>query len=155
METPTQKTKSAIRYWLPPVLWMAAMFGFSTDAFSADNTGSRLAWLLHLLFPAITDSQYATVHFLIRKAAHFTEYGFLALLWFRALRADALSKWQWRWAAQSFAIIAIWALLDEWHQTFTANRTGSIYDSLLDMSGGFTVLMLLWLLRRASGQIEP
>ncbi len=124
------------------------MFGFSTDAFSADNTGSRLAWLLRLLFPAIPESQYQTVHFLIRKAAHFTEYGFLALLWFRAWRADAPLKWHWRWAAQAFAIVAAWALLDEWHQTFTANRTGSIYDSLLDMSGGLTALLALWLVQR-------
>lgn len=153
METPTHKTESAIRhppsaiwYWLPPLLWMAAMFGFSTDAFSADNTGSKLYWLLHLLYPAITNEQYETIHFLTRKAGHFTEYAVLALLWYRAFWAGSARKWQWRWAAQTFAIIAVWALLDEWHQTFTANRTGSIYDSLLDMSGGLTALLALWLL---------
>ena len=128
------------------LLWMAVMFGFSTDAFSAENTGSRLAWLLHLLFPAITDGQYQTIHFLIRKTAHFTEYALLTLLWFRALRASSPIRWHWRWAGQAFAISAVWALLDEWHQTFTAHRTGSIYDSLLDMSGGLTALLALWLL---------
>lgn len=148
MGSPVHKPESAIRYWLPPLIWMAAMFGFSTDAFSADNTGSRLAWLLHLIFPTITDSQYQTVHFVVRKTAHFTEYGFLALLWFRAFWAGSTHKWQWRWACQAFVIIAVWALLDEWHQTFTQNRTGSIYDSLLDMSGGLTALLALWLWRR-------
>lgn len=147
-ESAIRTPPSALRYWLPPLIWMAAMFGFSTDAFSADNTGSRLAWILHLLFPAITDSQYETIHFFIRKGAHFIEYGFLTLLWFRALRAGASRNWQWRWAGQAFVIIAVWALLDEWHQTFTADRTGSIYDSLLDMSGGLTALLALWLLRR-------
>ena len=147
-ESTIRHPPSVIRYWLPPILWMTAMFGFSTDAFSADNTGSRLAWLLHLLFPAITDSQYETVHFLIRKAAHFTEYGFLALLWYRALWAGSVIKWRWHWAGQAFAIIAVWALLDEWHQTFTANRTGTLYDSLLDMSGGLTALLGLWVFQR-------
>jgi VanZ family protein len=155
METRADKAASSILnpqsilwYWLPPLLWMAAMFGFSTDAFSADNTGSRLYGLLHLLFPAITDSQYETIHFLIRKAGHFTEYALLAALWFRAFWAGSQRTWHWRWAAQAFAIIAVWALLDEWHQTFTAHRTGSIYDSLLDMSGGLTALLGLWLLQR-------
>jgi VanZ family protein len=35
-------------------------------------------------------------------------------------------------------------LLDEFHQTFTQTRGGSIYDSLLDFSGGLTALLVLW-----------
>jgi VanZ family protein len=136
---------SAIPYWLPPLAWMAAMFGFSTDAFSADNTGSRLLWLLRLVYPALTESQYEWVHFFARKGAHVMEYALLALLWWRAWRGEAPERWRWSWAWRSFAIIAVWALLDEWHQSFTANRTGSIYDSLLDMAGGLTALLLLWL----------
>ncbi len=155
MELHTDKTESAIRnpqpaivYWLPPLLWMAAMFGFSTDTFAADNTGSRLVWLLHLLFPAISDSQAEQVHFLMRKAAHFIEYALLALLWFRAFRAGSPIKWHWRWAWQAFAFSAVWALLDEWHQSFTASRTGSLYDSLLDMSGGLSALLAVWWRRK-------
>jgi VanZ family protein len=127
---------------------MAAMFGFSTDVFSAENTGSRLFWLLHLLAPAITDEQYETIHFLVRKTAHFTEYAFLTLLWWRAWRAEAPQKWEWRWAWRSFVIIALWSLLDEWHQTFIPSRTGTIYDSFLDMSGGLTALLAIWLWQR-------
>jgi VanZ family protein len=152
MNPPSSPSPAAIRnpqtalyYWLPPILWMAMMFGFSTEAFSADNTGSRLLWLLQHLYPAITVSQYETIHFLIRKMAHFIGYAFLTLLWWRAWRAASPQKWQGEWAWRSFAIIAVWALLDEWHQTFTANRTGSIYDSLLDMSGGAAALAVLWL----------
>lgn len=125
------------------------MFSFSTDAFSADNTGSRLQWLLQLIYPALSTTQYEWIHFLIRKAAHVTEYGLLALLWLRAFRHTAnkqqpSNQWQWRIALQVFAIIALWALLDEWHQSFTANRTASFYDSLLDMSGGLMALLAAW-----------
>lgn len=136
--------QSVFKYWLPPLLWMAAMFGFSTDAFSADNTGSRLHWLLQLLYPAITNAQYEMIHFLVRKTAHFTEYAFLTWLWWRAWRADSPQRWRAAWAWRSFLIIASWALLDEWHQTFSPNRTGSIYDSLLDMSGGLAMLLAVW-----------
>lgn len=156
MEPDTYNANSAPRishsaflfYWLPPLLWMAAMFGFSTDTFSADNTGSRLEWLLDFLFKGLTESQFETLHFLIRKSAHFTEYALLALLWWRAWHGRSPERWQWRWAWRAFALCATWALLDEWHQTFTAHRTGSIYDSLLDMSGSLTALLVLWLVQR-------
>ena len=141
-------THSALYYWLPPLLWMAAMFSFSTDAFSAEQTGSRLLWFLRLVYPDITQHQYEWVHFLTRKAAHFTEYAILAGLWWRAFRANALVKWQWRWAWRAFVIVVVWALLDEWHQSFTASRTASLYDSLLDMSGGLTALLVIWLVQR-------
>jgi VanZ family protein len=130
-----------LRYYTPPLLWMTAMFYFSTDAMSASHTGSKLEWLLSFLPFQLTAEQYDWLHFLIRKAAHFTEYGVLAWLWLRALRGGNQVRWQLRWALWSFAIIAAWALLDEWHQSFTTQRTGSIYDSLLDMSGGATALL--------------
>jgi VanZ family protein len=139
IETP----HSALFYFAPPLLWMAVMFYFSTDSFSATNTGSRLEWLLSFLPFQLSASVIEWIHFLIRKAGHFTEYGLLALLWLRAFRSGNAARWQWRWALQAFIVIAVWALLDEWHQSFTVNRTGSIYDSLLDMSGGATAL-LLW-----------
>jgi VanZ family protein len=141
------KSKSKISYWLPPLLWMAAMFSFSTDAFSAEQTGSRLLWFLQLVYPAITQHQYEWVHFLTRKAAHFTEYAILAGLWWRAFRAGALVKWEWRWAWWAFVIVAVWALLDEWHQSFTLSRTASPYDSLLDISGGLTALVAIWVVQ--------
>ena len=140
---------SALFYFAPPLIWMAAMFYFSTDSFSATNTGSRLEWLLSFLPFQLSASAIEWIHFLIRKAAHFTEYGALALLWLRAFRGNQAARWQWRWGLSAFAIIAAWALLDEWHQSFTASRTGSIYDSLLDMSGGATALLLWRLMRNA------
>jgi len=147
-ESKIQNPKSKIRYWLPPLLWMAVMFSFSTDAFSAEQTGSRLLWFLRLVYPAITQHQYEWVHFLVRKSAHFTEYAILALLWWRAFRAAALVKWQGRWAWRAFVIVVVWALLDEWHQSFTVSRTASPYDSLLDMSGGLTALLVIWRVQR-------
>ncbi|MBO0723701.1 MAG: VanZ family protein, partial [Blastocatellia bacterium] len=53
-----------------------------------------------------------------------------------------------RWAGYSLLIVAIYALADEYHQSFTQLRTPSIYDSLIDMAGGFTALFLLWVVRR-------
>ena len=34
-------------------------------------------------------------------------------------------------------------LLDEYHQSFVPQRTASIYDSLIDMAGGLTALLVV------------
>jgi VanZ family protein len=135
-------------YWLPPLLWMAMIFYFSTDAFSGENTGSLLRRIISFFLPNLTAGQFGNIHFFIRKAAHFTEYAVLALLVFRAFRRGASRLWSLRWAAGSLAIVASYALIDEYHQTFTNHRVGSIYDSLTDISGGVTAMFVLWLTRR-------
>ncbi|MBO0800523.1 MAG: VanZ family protein [Blastocatellia bacterium] len=135
-------------YWLPPILWMSAMFFFSTDIFSAEETGSVLRSLIHSLLPFLGEEGFQSLHFLIRKSAHFTEYGILSLLLYRAFRNRSALGWQRRWASYSLLIVVISALADEYHQSFTRLRTPSIDDSLLDIAGGFTALFLLWVVRR-------
>lgn len=139
---------SKLFYWLPPLVWMAAIFFFSTDSFSGENTGSLLYDIAHRLFPSLTLEQFQPIHFAIRKTAHFTEYGLLALMLFRAFRSGNPVRWQWRWAIYSWLVIAAYALLDEFHQTFVASRTGTINDSYIDTFGGITALLVLWLIRR-------
>ncbi len=124
------------------------IFYFSTDAFSGERTGSLLWRVVSFIYPAITEGEFGLVHFYVRKAAHFTEYAALALLFFRAFRRGAQAPWRWLWAIGSLLIVASYALLDEYHQTFTQSRVGSVYDSLTDVAGGVTALILLWLMRR-------
>lgn len=137
--------QSKLFYWLPPVIWMAAIFSFSTDVFSGENTGSLLYSIFHAIIPGLTREQFQPIHFLIRKTAHFTEYGILALLLFRAFRAGASRRWAWRWAIYSWLVVGGYALSDEFHQSFSQHRTASIYDSMIDTSGGITALLLFWL----------
>ncbi len=147
---------SKLFYWLPPIIWMAAIFSFSTDTFSGENTGSLLFSIFHAIVPSLTPEQFQPIHYLIRKTAHFTEYGILALLLFRAFRGNAGSRWAWRWAIYAWLILALYSLSDEFHQSFTHHRTSSIYDSLIDTSGGTAVLLLLWLISRfRQDQLSP
>ncbi len=137
-----------VRYWLPPLMWMAGMSWLSTDTFAAERTGGLLWRTLSVLAPRVTDAQYTLLHFFLRKSAHGTEYAILAFLLLRAFRGGVAEAWHWRWATLSFLMIAAHALLDEYHQSFTQYRTGSVYDSVIDMSGGLAALVLLWLRRR-------
>ena len=88
----------------------------------------------------------ATIHFIVRKVAHFTEYAILAYLAARAFRTSPRSAISRRWFLISLGLIVVYALLDEYHQSFVPSRTASIFDSLIDMTGG--VAMLLFLRRR-------
>lgn len=139
---------SKLFYWLPPIIWLAAIFFFSTDSFSGENTGSLLYDIAHKIFPSLTLEQFRPIHFVIRKTAHFTEYGILALTLFRAFRSGNSIRWKWSWALYSWLAVVGYALSDEYHQSFVASRTASINDSFVDIAGGTTALLVLWLIRR-------
>jgi VanZ family protein len=90
------------------------------------------------------------VHFITRKIAHFTEYAILGFLAARAFRTSPRPAISSRWFLISASLIVMFALLDEFHQTFVPTRTGSIYDSLIDIAGGLTALLLIRRRSRAS-----
>lgn len=131
------------KYWAPPLIWMALIFYFSTDALSSENTGSYLELILGSLGFRLSIETLNQIHFVIRKAAHFTEYAILSLLLYRAFRGGRGSIWRAGWALSTALVLAVYALLDEFHQTFTATRSGSIYDSAIDFAGGLTALLLI------------
>ena len=79
----------------------------------------------------------ATIHFITRKIAHFTEYAILGFLAARAFRPFP------RWFLISLVLVVVYALLDEYHQSFVPSRTASLFDSLIDMLGGITALIFL------------
>src|SRR4051812_44289783 len=124
-----------LTYWIPPILWAAAILFASTDAFSSPNTGGVLeriaAWLVgHPLAPATLDA----LNFVVRKSGHLTAYGILGALTFRALRGERRS-WNVRWAIAAVLLTAGVASIDEFHQTFTRLRTGTWHDVVLDTAG--------------------
>jgi VanZ family protein len=134
----------------PLVAWACFVLFASSASFSASNTSRIIRPLLLWLFPDISEASLASVHFLIRKASHFTEYAVLALLAARAFRTSHKEKLRQFWWLAAFALVACVALTDEYHQSFLPSRTGTIYDSLLDVAGGATALACagLWLARR-------
>ncbi|MDT7807348.1 MAG: hypothetical protein QOJ70_1161 [Acidobacteriota bacterium] len=124
----------------PVIVWAVFVLFASSASFSASNTSRIIRPLLLWLFPAITDASIERVHFLIRKTAHFTEYALLALLAARAFRTSSRTRLKRLWWLAAFALVACVSLADEYHQSFVPSRTGTIYDSFLDMTGGATAL---------------
>lgn len=144
--------RSRLRRYGPVVLWVGLIFFASTGNLSAPNTSRILRPLLLWLFPGITEATLLQAHFVVRKGAHFTEYFVLALLAARAFLSSSRSSLRRRWWLASLALVASVALLDEYHQSFVSTRTGTIYDSLIDLAGGACAVALVALWRAARGR---
>src|SRR5271166_1802668 len=69
--------------WLPVVLWGVLIFSMSTSTFSAMNTSMVIEPMLRWLFPLVSAETISVLHALVRKTAHFTEYGVLFWLLLR------------------------------------------------------------------------
>ncbi|MDQ1557025.1 MAG: hypothetical protein QOD32_85 [Pyrinomonadaceae bacterium] len=140
--------------YVPLACWIGFIFFASTGAMSASNTSRIIAPLFKWLFPGISEAQLLLVHFTVRKTAHFTEYAVLALLAARAFIPSTRRRLRRGWFVAALALVAIVALLDEYNQSFNPARTGTIWDSLIDLAGGATSLIVfsLWRRRRRRGR---
>ena len=144
----TRTRYERLRRYAPLAGWMLLIFLASTGELSASNTSRILRPLLLWLFPEISEATLMRAHFLVRKAAHFTEYAVLAILAARAFTASSHQTLRRAWGYATLLLVILYSLSDEYHQTFVASRTGSIYDSFIDMAGGLTALTLYALWRK-------
>ena len=126
-----------LKQYLPLVVWLAFISFASSDSFNAANTSRIIGPLVLWLFPNTSPETLATIHFIIRKLAHFTEYAILGVLAARAFRTSP------RWFLISAVLIIVYALLDEYHQSFVPSRTASVFDSFIDMAGGISALIFI------------
>ena len=142
----SSKTVRNLKNRLPALIWAGLIFMFSTNVFSAGNTGGILADLLRYFFSALSDDNIQLIHTLIRKLGHFSEYFILAVLILRALRQEPGEKLHTRQLVFGLGLTALYAASDEFHQTFVPSRTASIADVMLDIFGG--LCGTLWFYRR-------
>jgi len=135
--TPTQGEASAgwFARWWPALAWAVVISLFSTGAFTSENTGRIIIPALHWLFPSLAPQTLALLHHIIRKCAHFTEYFILSLLILRGIRAGRHGT-KLAWAVLAIVIVAGYASLDEFHQSFVPGRTPAVTDVLIDTTGG-------------------
>ncbi|NDA67680.1 MAG: hypothetical protein EBY09_13735, partial [Verrucomicrobia bacterium] len=130
--------RQRLRAWLPAVFWMALIFVASTDLGGTRHTSRFIVPLLRWLVPGLAQEALEAIHFTVRKSGHALGYAVLAGLIWRACRAGQNRRagdWSWRHASMAFTLAACYAATDEWHQTFTATRDGSLADVVLDAAG--------------------
>lgn len=130
-------TTKASRAWGLVIAWMALIFWFSSASFSAANTAPMLGPALLRLFPQITLEQIDLVHLVIRKFGHWSEYFVLAVLILRAVLTSSSAGSFLRHASYAVLGSSLFALTDEWHQSFVPSREASHVDVMIDTFGAF------------------
>jgi VanZ family protein len=118
---------------------MIFIFLGSTDLLSAAHTSRFIGPFLRWFSPDISNATTASIQLLVRKCGHLCEYAILAALLYRALRT--LPE---RPISLAFILAAIYAALDEFHQSFVASRTGSPWDVVVDCVGALLGLLFWW-----------
>ena len=121
------RQQSRLKLWLPTRAWLITLFVLSTSLFSAANTSRVIVPILRFLLPGAADPTIMILHGLIRKAAHFANYG--VLFWI-LLRGPMAGR---PYAALMLCIC--YAFFDEAHQILVPGRTPSLFDVAVDSSG--------------------
>ena len=137
------------KYWLPVLLWMAFIFIGSTDLMSAEHTSRFIGPFLRWFAPDITNATIASIQLIVRKCAHLAEYAILSALLLRALRQHLLAA-----RSVAFVLAALYAVLDEIHQSFVPSRTGSPWDVLTDIMGALLGLVIYVRLTRRKSRLQ-
>jgi VanZ family protein len=126
------------KWWIfAAIFWMAVIFTFTQIPYS---TGSSTSGALEKLFMAVNinmdQSAIDTINFIARKTTHITVFGILAFLLFKSFEANRFAY------VLSWILTVIYAMSDEYHQSFMPGRTASIKDVFLfDSVGAFLVLL--------------
>ena len=142
------------------IAWVVAVavgiFLFSAQ--SGEESGEISQGLLNgiLAFLRLDGENDETLHYLIRKAAHMTEYAMLgasACVLFFYLADIRIWKGVSRrgMALYALAFSALFAVTDEIHQAFVPDRGPTVKDVLIDAAGaaiGIAVIYVVWRYKR-------
>lgn len=125
-------------------LWMTVIFLFSNqpadESQGMSNTIIQLIEnILHIDIMNADGWLFDTMSFLVRKAAHMSEYAILAIL-YRQLFDAYETEHSWLWALLG---VMLYAATDEFHQVFIPGRSGAIKDVMIDSCGGAIGLLVL------------
>ena len=149
--------------------WMCVIFSFSAQ--NGESSGGLSGRICFFIVSVINDifrfgweqvqmQEFAAVlGYPIRKLAHMTEFGILAILFYWTLSFYPKIKTpRWIWKANqmpyilAFVLTVLYAVTDELHQLFIADRSGNFFDVCVDSAGAFLALCFIWLLSYITGR---
>ncbi len=130
--------RAFLKCWLPVIVWASLISLFSTDEFSSSNTSRFIGPLIRWLIPSASLELQDLLHHISRKLAHWSEYFVLSFLLLRALQGPSGPRSSLRtgWIMWTLILVSLYALIDEWHQSYVPSRTASFADSMVDFFGG-------------------
>jgi VanZ family protein len=128
------------KYWVIPVILMILIFLGSDDPASGEKSDfiTLFIWktFAYITGYNVSPAQEAATTFVIRKLAHITEYLLLSLSYYYAIsKTSGFSKNFKKIYFISFILSLLYAVSDEFHQTFIPGRVGTYKDVLIDSIG--------------------
>jgi VanZ family protein len=134
--------KKIIR-WVLLIAWMVVIFIFSQQSGEVSSEQSRFVVYIFNSLGINLDSTLGEMStFLVRKAAHFSEYFILGLFAYNVLRDEFKFKIS---LVVTVLIVFLYACSDEFHQAFIPGRGPAFRDVLIDTSGGVTSTLVIYL----------
>lgn len=140
-----------IMYSIPALIWASIIIFLTLQPADASSSlsGEITLILYNIVKQVGITISIETVHFVVRKIAHFTEYFILGILAFLVLVPYTISFK--RKLIVIFVFGLMFACLDEAIQIFIDGRAGSVRDVLIDSAGVlFSIIIItgLFLLRK-------
>ena len=134
--------------WLPVILGVGVILLESTEFMGADHTSEPLRWFFQAVFGPVSNARWEVIHHLTRKCGHFFGYGVIGLFWLRAWWMTLRRSNFFKDAFLALLGTSLVASLDELHQAYLPNRTGSPWDVLLDCCGALTLQLVIYIYMR-------
>lgn len=129
--------------WILVIGWMILIFLFSSQAGEVSNENNKFVIYVFNLIGLDLNSMLGTLSdFIVRKAAHFTEYFILYVLLYRAINTKKnadIKNFLW-----TIIIVFLYACSDEFHQAFVPGRGPAFRDVLVDTCGGLTAFLIMY-----------
>lgn len=136
-------------------IWIGIIFYFSNQTGTKSSLVSRditryILKLFHPNYMQLSKKEQSallkSVGLIIRKLAHFAEYGLLSFFLYFVI--SICTKREKLINALVILIGVLFAFLDELHQYFITGRAFMLQDILIDFIGIFSMLLLIFSLRR-------
>ena len=130
--------------WILVIGWMTLIFIFSNQAGEVSKENNKVVIYIFNLLGLDLNSVFGVLSdFIVRKAAHFTEYFILYILLFRAIntkKSTDIKPFIW-----AIVIVFLYACSDEFHQAFVPGRGPAFRDVLVDTCGGLTAFLIMYI----------
>lgn len=111
-----------LRDVVPLLLWLALIFTLSAQ-------------------PTLLEIEDETGEKFFYKISHIMAYAALAWLWWRALAPQRQTSWPVLLVTLTLSVL--YAISDEFHQSFVPGRGPRLYDVLFDASGALAMILLI------------
>jgi VanZ family protein len=137
------------KWWIiAAIIWMTGIFcATQLPYFTGENTSKTIEKVVDTEHksvdtPSADHGVIEVLNLLVRKTTHLTAFGILAFLLFKSLETTRFPY------ILAWGLTSLYAMTDEYHQSFMPGRMATFQDVLIDSFGALVVLSLVYFFGR-------